>query len=36
MKETIQRFGGFLAGMTTPNSGAFIAWGLNMDNLIPM
>ena len=36
MKEAIKRFGGFLAGMITPNIGAFIAWGLNMDNLMPM
>ncbi len=36
MKETFQRFGGFLAGMITPNIGAFIAWGLNMDNLTTM
>ena len=28
MKEKIQRFGGFLAGMIIPNMGAFIAWGL--------
>jgi mannitol PTS system EIICBA or EIICB component len=31
MKETIQKFGGFLAGMITPQIGAFIAWGLNID-----
>jgi len=36
MQETIQRFGGFLGGMITPNIGAFIAWGLIMDNLITM
>jgi len=36
MKETIQRFGGFLARMITPAIGAFIAWGLNMDNLTTM
>ncbi len=36
MKETIQRFGGFLSGMITPTSGAFIAWGLKMDNLTTM
>jgi mannitol-specific phosphotransferase system IIBC component len=34
MKETIQRFGGLLARMITTNMGAFIAWGLIMDNLI--
>ncbi len=28
MREKIQRFGGFLAGMIIPNIGAFIAWGL--------
>jgi PTS system mannitol-specific IIC component len=31
MKEAIQKFGGFLAGMITPQIGAFIAWGLNID-----
>ena len=25
---TVQKFGGFLAGMVLPNIGAFIAWGL--------
>ncbi len=28
MRERLQRFGGFLAGMIIPNMGAFIAWGL--------
>lgn len=28
VKATIQRFGGYLAGMVMPNIGAFIAWGL--------
>lgn len=28
MREKLQRFGGFLAGMIIPNIGAFIAWGL--------
>lgn len=28
VKATIQRIGGFLAGMVMPNIGAFIAWGL--------
>jgi len=28
MKEKIQSWGGFLAGMVIPNIGAFIAWGL--------
>lgn len=27
-KATVQRFGGYLAGMVMPNIGAFIAWGL--------
>ncbi len=33
MKEGIQRLGGFMAGMIAPSPGAFIAWGLTMDNL---
>jgi len=28
MREKLQQFGGFLAGMVIPNIGAFIAWGL--------
>src|SRR5687768_15920367 len=28
MRERLQQFGGFLAGMVIPNIGAFIAWGL--------
>jgi len=36
MKETFQRFGGFLTGMIIPRIGAFIAWGLNKDNLTTM
>jgi PTS system mannitol-specific IIC component len=28
MKETIQKYGGFMASMVVPNLGAFIAWGL--------
>ncbi len=28
MRERIQAFGGFMAGMVIPNIGAFIAWGL--------
>jgi len=36
MKATIQRFGGFLSGMVTPIIGAFISWGLKMDNLTTM
>ena len=28
MKQTLQKYGGFLAGMVIPNIGAFIAWGL--------
>jgi PTS system mannitol-specific IIC component len=35
MKERIQRFGGWLAGMIIPNIGAFIAWGLITALLIP-
>ncbi len=35
MKETIQRLGGFLAGMVIPNLGAFIAWGLITALVIP-
>jgi PTS system mannitol-specific IIC component len=36
MKEKIQRFGGFLAGMIIPNMGAFIAWGLITALFIPV
>jgi len=36
VKETIQRFGGFLTGMITRKIGAFIAWGLIVENLITM
>jgi PTS system mannitol-specific IIC component len=28
VKDSVQRFGGYLAGMVMPNIGAFIAWGL--------
>lgn len=35
MKEKIQRLGGFMAGMITPNLGAFIAWGLITALFIP-
>ena len=35
MKERIQRWGGFLAGMVVPNLGAFIAWGLITAIFIP-
>jgi PTS system mannitol-specific IIC component len=28
VKASVQRFGGYLAGMVMPNIGAFIAWGL--------
>ena len=35
MKERIQKFGGWLAGMVIPNLGAFIAWGLVTALLIP-
>lgn len=35
MREKIQSFGGFLAGMIIPNMGAFIAWGLITALFIP-
>lgn len=35
MKEALQRFGGFMAGMIIPNIGAFIAWGLITALFIP-
>ena len=35
MRERIQRFGGFLAGMVIPNVGAFIAWGFITALFIP-
>ncbi len=35
MQATIQRFGGFLAGMILPNISAFIAWGLITALFIP-
>jgi len=35
MRERIQQFGGFLAGMIIPNMGAFIAWGLITALFIP-
>ena len=35
MRERIQRFGGWLAGMVIPNIGAFIAWGLITALFIP-
>ncbi|MEY3019255.1 MAG: hypothetical protein RLZZ272_239 [Actinomycetota bacterium] len=35
MQQSIQRFGGFLAGMIIPNLGAFIAWGLITALFIP-
>lgn len=34
-KASLQRFGGFLAGMVLPNIGAFIAWGLITAFFIP-
>src|ERR1700709_1825939 len=34
-KATIQRVGGYLAGMVMPNIGAFIAWGLITALFIP-
>jgi PTS system mannitol-specific IIC component len=35
VRATIQRLGGFLAGMVIPNIGAFIAWGLITAFVIP-
>lgn len=35
MRERMQRFGGWLAGMVIPNIGAFIAWGLITALFIP-
>lgn len=35
MRERIQQFGSFLAGMIIPNIGAFIAWGLITALFIP-
>ena len=35
MRERLQQFGGFLAGMVIPNMGAFIAWGLITALFIP-
>ncbi|MDQ1680101.1 MAG: mannitol system or component [Frankiaceae bacterium] len=35
VRATIQRFGGYLAGMVMPNIGAFIAWGLITALFIP-
>lgn len=35
MREKLQHFGGFLAGMIIPNIGAFIAWGLITALFIP-
>jgi mannitol PTS system EIICBA or EIICB component len=35
MRERLQQFGGFLAGMIIPNIGAFIAWGLLTALFIP-
>jgi PTS system mannitol-specific IIC component len=35
MRERIQQFGGFMAGMIIPNIGAFIAWGLITALFIP-
>ena len=34
-RASVQRFGGFLAGMVIPNIGAFIAWGLITAFFIP-
>lgn len=35
VKERLQQFGGFMAGMIIPNMGAFIAWGLITAFFIP-
>ena len=35
MRERLQQFGGFMAGMIIPNIGAFIAWGLITALFIP-
>ena len=35
VKATVQRLGGYLAGMVMPNIGAFIAWGLITALFIP-
>ncbi|MEM7802429.1 MAG: PTS mannitol transporter subunit IICB [Chloroflexota bacterium] len=35
MRERLQSFGGFMAGMIIPNIGAFIAWGLITALFIP-
>ena len=35
MRERLQQWGGFLAGMVIPNIGAFIAWGLITALFIP-
>ena len=35
MRERLQQFGGFMAGMIIPNIGAFIAWGLITAFFIP-
>src|ERR1700682_3538585 len=35
LQATIQRLGGYLAGMVMPNIGAFIAWGLITALFIP-
>ncbi len=36
VRERLQQFGGFLAGMIIPNMGAFIAWGLITALFIPV
>jgi mannitol PTS system EIICBA or EIICB component len=35
-RATVQRIGGYLAGMIMPNIGAFIAWGLITAIFIPV
>ena len=35
MREKLQQFGGFMAGMVIPNIGAILAWGLITALFIP-
>lgn len=36
MREKLQQFGGFMAGMVIPNIGAILAWGLITALFIPV
>ena len=36
MREKLQQFGGFMAGMVIPNIGAILAWGLITTLFIPV